>query len=221
MLAALETSLGKIPGSRTLRIGTRPAKQDHPFAKALAGGVGYVLQYAAGEDDPPFQERTWRKANPSLAHLPDLLAQIRKEAKRAKTDPDALAHFKALRLNMGTADIVEAVLMDAATWERIETADAMPHTGAYVLGIDLGQSAALSAAAGYWPRTGAAECFAVVPERPSLAEKGMQDGVGRLYVTMAQRGELLTAGTFTADYRALLAQVLARWGVPSAITCDR
>ena len=38
---------------------------------------------------------------------------------------------------------------------------------------------------------------------------------------MAQRGELLTAGTFTADYRALLAQVLARWGVPSAITCDR
>ena len=38
MLAALDTSRGKIPGCRMLWIGTRPASEDHPFEKMLAGG---------------------------------------------------------------------------------------------------------------------------------------------------------------------------------------
>ncbi len=42
MISALETSRGKIPDSRLLWIGTRPASETHPFAKALGGGVGYA-----------------------------------------------------------------------------------------------------------------------------------------------------------------------------------
>ena len=41
MIAALETSRGKIEGSRLIWIGTRPASETHPFAKALNGGVEY------------------------------------------------------------------------------------------------------------------------------------------------------------------------------------
>lgn len=35
MLAALKTSRGKIPGSKALWLGTRPATPDHPFQRAL------------------------------------------------------------------------------------------------------------------------------------------------------------------------------------------
>ena len=72
MLAALMTARGKIPASRMISLGTKPADPDHWFARALAGGAGYAQCHAASPDDPPFQKRTWAKANPSLAHMPDL-----------------------------------------------------------------------------------------------------------------------------------------------------
>ena len=54
MLAALTTSRGKIEGSRAIWIGTRPKSETHPFAKMLAGGVGYSQVHAATEKDNPF-----------------------------------------------------------------------------------------------------------------------------------------------------------------------
>lgn len=79
----------------------------------------------------------------------------------------------------------------------------------------------MSAAAGYWPSSGALEAFAIFPEVPSLAERGMSDGVGRLYSRMAERGELLTAGRRVSDVGALLREGLRRWGVPKIIVTDR
>ena len=105
MLAALRTASGKIPGSRFVALGTRPADPSHWFAKALDGGAGYAQCHAARPDDPPFQRRTWRKANPSLDHMPDLEEAIRDEARQARMDPALLAAFRALRLNQGTSDV--------------------------------------------------------------------------------------------------------------------
>ncbi len=124
-LAALTTSRGKIPGSKTLYLGTRLASESHPFAQALDGGVGYAQVHAARPDDPPFQRATWKRANPGLDDLPDLEQTIRREAARARRDPAMLASFEALRLNKGTADVVEAVLIDAATWKAIEADDVL------------------------------------------------------------------------------------------------
>ena len=109
MLAALDTSRGKIPGCRMLWIGTRPASEDHPFEKMLAGGADYrqVHQADKGKHDP-FKLATWRRANPSIDAFPDLKATIKKEAARARKDADKLASFEALRLNMGTADVIES-----------------------------------------------------------------------------------------------------------------
>ena len=39
--------------------------------------------------------------------------------------------------------------------------------------------------------SGALDCFAVLPEQPSLAERGLADGVGNRYQLMAARGELI------------------------------
>ena len=41
MVSALRTSMGKIPGSRFIAIGTRPEAQTHWFQIALNGGFGY------------------------------------------------------------------------------------------------------------------------------------------------------------------------------------
>ena len=221
MLAALTTARGKIPESRGFWIGTRPASPEHPFEEALGGaGVGYSQVHAAAPGDPLFQKRTWLKANPGLPWQPDLEIIIRRESEAARKSPQAAASFKALRLNMGVADIVESVLLDVDSWLRIECENP-PATGGYVLGLDLGTSAAMSAAAAYWPDTGALQAFAVFPLTPGLAERGAADGVEGLYIRCAERGELLQAGERVSDIGALLAEVRRRWGAPAAITCDR
>lgn len=82
MLAALETSRGKITGSKMLWLGTRAARPDHPFEAAFRQ-VGYSQVHAARKTEPPIQRRTWKQANPGLYLLPDLERAIRQEAERA------------------------------------------------------------------------------------------------------------------------------------------
>ena len=219
-LTALRTSLGKVPGSRLLAIGTRPDDDAHPFQRMLDGiGVSLAVTYAV--DDP--ERLTWgeiAKANPSLRAFPDLRARIAVELADAKRDPSLLAGFVSLRMNAGTADTVEAVLIAASTWKRIEVKEGTVRRP-YVLGIDLGGTAAMSAAAGYALYGGAVDAFAVFPEVPDLAARGKSDGVDRLCLDMHARGELEIAGKFTADPAGLLRLALERWGRPVAIVADR
>ena len=221
MRAALATAMGKLDGSRMIALGTRPADPAHWFSKMLDGGADYAQSHHAGETDPPFRVRTWRKANPSLPAMPSLEKRIRREAQDARRDPAMLASFRALRLNQGTDDVLRAMLIDASVWRGAERSEPVDMAGRYALGLDLGQSAAMSAAAAFWPESGRLEAFAVFPELPDVRERGLADGVGNLYVRMVERGELLTAGRHVADVRALLAEVLDRWGRPAVIACDR
>ena len=66
--------------------------------------------------------------------------------------------------------------------------------GACTWGIDLGTNAAQSAVAAFWPETGRLEVLAAFPAEPSFAERGLRDGVGRLYDECARRGELISCG---------------------------
>ena len=49
----------------------------------------------------------------------------------------------------------------------------------------------MSAIACYWPSSGRLEVLSSFPNEPSLAERGLRDGVGRLYIEGARRGELV------------------------------
>ena len=219
MIAALRTSLGKIAGARLIALGTRPASMDHWFEKLLQGGADYAQVHAARDTDPPFQASTWRKANPSLPYMPNLHAVLRREAAKAKRDPAILPSFRALRLNQGTSDVARAMLLGAATWEGIEgRADA---SGPCVWGVDLGATAAMSAIAAYWPDTGRLESLAAFGHEPSLAERGLADGVGRLYMDMLNRGELIQAGGRVVDVKDLLRAALNQFGPPDAVAADR
>ena len=219
MLAAIRTGLGKVPNSRLIALGTRPADDGHWFARLLVSAP-YSQVHAADMKAAPFRARTWQTANPSLNHLPSLKAQIASEVADARRDPDAMAAFRALRLNMGTADVARSVLLDVERWTEAEALGAPDAAGGYVLGVDMGTSAAMSACAAYW-RSGRLDAFACFPRIPSLAERGLSDGVGRLYVTMAERGELLIAGERISDPVEMLTEALGRWGPPAAVVCDR
>ena len=216
-LAALRTGLGKFPSSRLIALGTRPDDDAHWFARMLQEPNATV--YAARPDDPPFQRRTWKRANPSLDAFPHLEQRLRIEVAEAKRDPVALASFRALRLNLGTSDTVEAHLLQPGVWAAAEGEAAM--VGDYVLGIDLGSTEAMSAAAGYWPETGRLSAVACFGDDPDPKARGLRDGVGALYAKMEARGELVLSPGRVSDVQLLLGEVWERWGKPRVIVTDR
>jgi len=98
--------------------------------------------------------------------MPDLEERLRTEVKEAKVDPVALASFRALRLNMGVADTIEAHLLQPGVWAAAEGSAAA--VGPYVLGLGLGTTAA----AGYWPETGRLSAVACLGDEPDLKTRG-------------------------------------------------
>ena len=226
MVAAIETASGKIPGSRRWLIGTRPDSAEHFFEKALRGSADVAMVFAGDvpddeEDDvDPHDPAQWKLANPSLPFMPDLRMAIENESAKAKQDPARLAAFKALRLNLGTADVLYKQLLEADVWFRIESAD-VDRSDEFVLGVDLAGGAAMSAFARYDMRTGRLDTIAAFPSEPGLLARGRADGVDTLYVRMAERGELIQCGTHAVDLAGMLARVREMWGTPACITADR
>ena len=220
MLAALRTSLGKIPGSRALWIGTRPPSKSHPFARILAGDLGYCQTHAAGKDDPPYQRRTWLKANPGLGHLPDLEKRIRKDAAEAKRDEAALQEFRAMRLNMGVSEVLESVLLSVPDWQRVCARPVPERDGRPIVGIDLGGGRAWSACVGLWPN-GRAEATAVANGEVPIDVQERRDRV-----PVATYSKLFDAGLVTTDGARRVPRVEAvldriRGWAPQVIVCDR
>ena len=119
----------------------------------------------------------------------------------------------------GESDTAVQVLLDADTWRRAVGEEAEGRGGA-VWGVDLGSGAAMSAVAAYFP-SGRLEAVGAFPELPTLAQRGLADGVGRAYQRMFDRGELICAGRRVADVKALLSDALGRWGRPVALVADR
>ena len=226
MVAAIETASGKIPGSRRWLIGTRPDTSEHFFEKALRGSADMAMVFSGDvpedEDDDvdPHDPAQWEKANPSLAYMPDLRMAIENESEKARQDPARLASFKALRLNLGTADVVFKQLLEAGVWARIELAD-VERSDEYVLGVDLAGGAAMSAFARYDMRTGRLDTLAAFPSEPGLLARGRADGVDTLYVRMSDRGELVQCGTHAVDLADMLGRVRDLWGTPACIVADR
>ena len=222
MRAAIRTALGKQPGSRLIALGTRSSDPAHWFERMLEPGPGrYVMRFDADPEADPMDRAAWLAANPSLPDMPDLAETIATEAEETKTDPEALASFRALRLNAGVSDTTESVLIAVKVWQRCEVGELPEAAGPMVLGVDLGQNAAMSAVAGYWPDTGRLEVLAAFPAVPDLRERGLQDGVGGEYQAIQREGSLIVLPGRTVEVAALIEQALSRWGVPDVVTADR
>ena len=182
LLAAFETGLGKVPGAKLIALGTRPASAGHWFSSWLAGGADYVQCHAPPDGSPVYQIRTIRRANPSWKYLGGhFRADLVRQRDAARKDPSARARYESLALNMGVSDVLESLLIAPDSWARVEVDRLPQRRGPLIVGLDLGGTSAMSAAAAYWPVTGRLEALATVAGIPDLRERGRRDDVGTLY----------------------------------------
>lgn len=151
-----------------------------------------------------------------------LMAQAKRAMARGGS---ALSSFRNLNLNQRVAADDRSVLLTVDEWLGCEVSpDDLPERqGPVVLGVDLGGSRSMSAAALYWPDTGRLECFGAFPSTPSLEDRGQSDGVSGRYIEMRDRGELVTMGDTTVPVARFLSDVVAKLDgqAPAAIVGDR
>ncbi|MCU0909867.1 MAG: terminase large subunit [Rhodobacteraceae bacterium] len=136
----------------------------------------------------------------------------------------ALSSFRNLNRNERVSTDDRSLLLTVDEWLAAEVApDELPEReGPCVLGVDLGGSRSMSAAAFYWPETGRLEAVGTFPGQPGLGDRGAADAVGQRYVEMHDRGELFTMGDATVPPGPWLAEIVRRMGAPPvSIVGDR
>ena len=223
MLAALTTSRGKIPDSRALWIGTRPDScRTTRFRKPSTVTACWLSAIVPGTGErPAVSAQDLETRQPEPRSLPGSRGLDQAGGGHCPDGSRAAGELPGPSTESGRkSDTVRSLLVDADTWKRIEVDDA-GMGDKYALGLDLGQNEAMSAAAAFWPETGRLEAVACFPEVPTLQERGLADGVGSLYVRMAEAGDLIVAGRRVSSIEELLTECLERWGTPGVIVCDR
>ena len=138
------------------------------------------------------------------------------------------ASFRAHDLNLPQSPSRE-LLCDPDDWRACEVstpAELPARDGSCVVGFDLGYNESMSAVAAHWPGTCRFEVWVAFPDIPDLATRGRADGIGDLYVQMAERGELrlypgrvVPVGAFFAEVARALAGETVR--AAAADSCRR
>ena len=145
--------------------------------------------YATPVDADPLHPDTWHAANPGLRDGIKSEKYMQDMARRASASPADMAAFRAYDLNApGAPD--RALLVTMQQWQEAKR-EPGPRAGWCTLGVDLGGSSSMTAAAAYWPESGRMEVWAALPGVPDLAARALADGVGNRYARMADRGELI------------------------------
>jgi len=223
---ALLSGLGK-RGGRALIISTSAPDDTHPFSRWIddAPPGTYVQEHRPPPGLPADDAESLLIANPGAecgigASLEWLQAQAGRAIARGGA---ALTTFRLYNRNERVSGECRDVLLTVDEWLACETDDLPPRSGPVVIGIDLGGSASMSAAAFYWPETGRLEALGTFPGAPGLLDRGQADGVAGRYLEMEQRGELITLGERTVPVAPWLAAVMARVADQpvAALTADR
>lgn len=209
--AALLSGLGK-RGGRALIISTSAADDAHPFSKWIdeeQPGV-YRQEHRPAPGLPVDDRESLLLANPGALHgIGAGIDWLEATARRAAAQGGStLTSFRLYNRNERISGESRDLLLTVDEWMNCEVSDLPPREGQLIIGIDLGGSASMTAAAFYWPETGRLECLGTFPANPSLADRGAADGVSGRYVEMADRGELSTLGDKTVPVSAWLAQVM-------------
>ncbi|WP_439525881.1 terminase large subunit domain-containing protein [Roseovarius mucosus] len=225
---AILSGLGKRDG-RALIISTSAPDDANTFSRWLdepPPGT-YVQEHRPPMGLPADDLDSLLIANPGavegIGATPDwLVSQARRAIARGGS---ALSSFRNLNRNERVSSEDRSVLVTVDEWMSAEVApDDLPaRDGPCILGIDLGGSRSMSAAAFYWPDTGRLEALGTFPTFPSLADRGAADGVSDRYVQMNERGELSVMGENTVPPGRWLAEIVRQLdGIqPVCIVGDR
>ena len=132
----------------------------------------------------------WHAANPTLGTIKSL-SYMEDMARRAQTAPNEQAAFRAHDLNQPGSPSRE-MICDVTAWQLVASQARPDRAGSCFVGIDLGGSASMTAAAVFWPEVGRIEIYGAFGDVPNLGKRGLADGLGGRYERMAERGELRT-----------------------------
>ena len=208
---ALLSGLGK-RGGRALIISTSAPDDAHPFSRWIDDaqeGV-FVQEHRPSPGLPADDRDSLLLANPGARHgIGADLTWLEAQARRAQArGGSALTTFRLYNRNERISGETRDLLLTVDEWMNCEVSELPARSGPVVVGIDLGGSASMSAAAFYWPETGRLEAVGTFPTSPSLGDRGAADGVSGRYVEMRERGELTTLGEKTVPVAPWLADVL-------------
>lgn len=224
--AALMTGLGK-RGGKALLISTSAPDDAHPFSRWLdqpPPGT-YVQEHRPQPGLPADDRDSIILANPGAEHgVGASLEWLEAAARRAiARGGSTLTNFRLYHRNERVSGESRDVLLTVDEWLKVEAERLPPRSGPVVIGLDLGGSASMTAAAFYWPETGRLEVHGWFPSSPPLLDRGQIDGVGDRYDRMAERGELSTLGAATVPVAAWVAAVMRRieGETVAAICADR
>ena len=224
--AALLSGLGK-RGGRALLISTSAADDSHPFSQWIDHPQpGTFIQEHRPAPGLPVDDRaSLLEANPGALHgIGSSLEWLQANARRAVArGGSTLTAFRLYNRNERVSGEARDVLLEVDQWLDCETSDPPPRDGSVIVGIDLGGSASMSAAALYWPATGRLEVSGTFPSNPGLADRGASDGVSGRYEEMRDRGELTVLGDRTVPVAPWLAEVMGRieGETVACLTADR
>ena len=227
MYDAIQTAMGK-PGSplRAVYIGTlAPAESGwwHDLVKDGSRGSTYVQALRGRLDD---EDDLWWTRWPEIARcnpLSRIDVKFRKklleERDAALKDSRLKARFLSYRLNSPTADEAH-VLLSVSDWRLVCSREPVMAEGRPVVGIDMGQGRAWSAAVAIW-RNGRTEALALAPGIPSIEDQEARDRVPRgTYQTLVNAGVLTTDGDRRVPRAEAVLDMIRHWR-PEVIICDR
>ncbi|WP_300071121.1 terminase TerL endonuclease subunit [uncultured Ruegeria sp.] len=208
---ALLSGLGK-RGGRAFLISTSASDDTHPFSKWIDEPIpgSYIQEHRPSPGLPADDTKSLLIANPGAPHgIGSSLEWLKAQAKRAIARGGSnLTSFRLYNRNERVSGEARDMLITLDEWLNCEVETLPPREGGVVIGIDLGGSASMTAAAFYWPQTGRLECLGTFPSMPSLLDRGQADGVAGRYVEMQERGELHVLGEKTVPVAPWFVEVL-------------
>lgn len=211
--SAILSGLGKRSG-RALIISTSAPDDTNTFSQWLDHPPpgAYVQEHRPPPGLPPDDVESLLLANPGAregigASLDELLMLAAIAMARGGS---ALSAFRNLNRNERTSTEDRSVLVTVDEWlsAEVDPDDLPARAGPCILGVDLGGSRSMSAAAFFWPETGRLEAVGTFPAKPALLDRGASDAVGDRYQQMHERGELSVMGEATVPPAPWLAQIV-------------
>ena len=201
LLAGLRSSVSARNGTiRHISI-----RGDSPLFREVLDNPAVVSRvYAAPDECEIDDESAWRLSNPALGVVKSM-AYMRAEVLRVQGVPSDEPSFRALDLNEEISPSREMVCtpgdLKSCFTETIE------YRGSAFLGLDIGEAGSGTAAAAFWPATGALRTWLAFGDTPSLRDRAKRDGAD--YAAMARRGELRVYPGRTVPVKAFVADVRA------------
>ena len=167
-----------------------------------------IHAYVTDDEDDPFDEYTWYKANPALGEGAEGILSIdflRKQFNEAKNDEEKLHQLKLFQLNMQMETILVRPFVDAKIWARNN--GEIIREGPCTAGLDLAQTNDLTSLSLYWSGTGGLHTKIYMPSLDNAEEILKKSEKDRIPYGKLPDDQLSIMGKHSLDYNLLVLDI--------------